>query len=195
MKFSELGDLCVLTLRNPESAVRYMRGLDLDQNTRWLVLLLAVSLSTLLAGLAGYLFPLPPGDPFSTLLSSPMSLAILQLGALSFSAAAITVIGRAFGGGGTFPDALLLIAWLELILVGLQAAQLVMMAIFPATGALMSIVALILSIYLTVALTKALHGFASTAKVAMTFVGGIFLMGFVLSLIAAAFGLLPEVTP
>ena len=65
----------------------------------------------------------------------------------------------------------------------------------PGTGSLMSLVALGMSIYLTIALTRALHGFSSTAKVAVTFIGGIFVMGFLLSLIAAAFGILPEVTP
>ena len=122
-------------------------------------------------------------------------LATVQFGALAFLAALITAIGRLFGGAGTFDDALLLIAWVELILVGLQAAQLALMVVLPGTGSLMSLVALGMSIYLTIALTRALHGFSSTAKVAVTFIGGIFVMGFLLSLIAAAFGILPEVTP
>lgn len=195
MKFGEIGDLVVLTLREPGRAVDVMRGMALPMAPRWMVMVLAVCLSTLLAGMARVMFPLPADDPLSQLFASPATLAMVQFGALVISAAAVSAIGRAFGGHGTFPDALLLIAWVELILVGLQAMQLVLMAIVPATGSLMSMVAFALSIYLTVALTKALHGFQSTPKVALAFIGSIFVLGFVLSIIAAAFGILPEVTP
>lgn len=195
MKFGEIGDFMVLTLREPGRAVEVMRGMDLPMPARWMVMVLAVCLSTLLAGVARYLFPVPPDDPLSQLLSSPATLAIVQFVALVVSAAAIAVIGRAFGGQGNFPDALLLIAWVELILVGLQAVQLVLMLVFPASGPLMSVVAFALSIYLTIALTKAMHGFQSTPKVALAFIGSVFVIGFILSIIAAGFGILPEVTP
>ena len=195
MTFGELGDLVVLTLRDPSGFVRTMRRVDPPTGARWMALALAVSLSTLLAMLARLAFPLPADDPLAGLLASPAMLATVQFGALAFLAALITAIGRLFGGAGTFDDALLLIAWVELILVGLQAAQLALMVVLPGTGSLMSLVALGMSIYLTIALTRAPHGFSSTAKVAVTFIGGIFVMGFLLSLIAAAFGILPEVTP
>lgn len=195
MKFGEIGNLVVLTLREPGRAVTVMRDMALPVPSRWMVLVLAVCLSTLLAGMARIIFPLPAEDPLSQLLSSPFTLALVQFGALVFSAMVVTVIGRSFGGHGSFEDALLLIAWVELILVGLQAMQLMVMVVVPASGALMSVLAFALSIYLTIALTKALHGFQSTPKVALAFIGSAFVLGFVLSIIAAAFGILPEVTP
>lgn len=195
MSLVSLADMVVLTLRRPAEAVERIRALDLPMPSRWMALVLAVSLSTLLAGVARLAFPGEPGDPISDLMSSPLTLATLQFGALVVSAIAITVIGRAFGGQGQFDDALLLLAWVELILVGMQAAQLVLMLVMPASGVLMSLIAFALSIYLIIAVTKALHGFHSTAKVALGFIGGVFLVGSLLSLIAAATGILPEVTP
>ncbi len=195
MKFGEFGDLVVLTLRDPAGFVRVMRGVDLPLGARWMALALAVSLSTLLAAGAQLMFPPPADDPLAALFSSPATLAMVQFGALALSAAAITVIGRAFGGTGRFDDALLLIAWVELILVGLQAGQLLMLLLLPSTGTVMSMIAFGLSIYLTISLTKVLHGFSSTPKVALGFIGGVFVLGFVLSIIAAAFGILPEVSP
>lgn len=195
MKFGDIGNMVVLTLREPGRAVALMRDMALPMPSRWMVLLLAVSLSTLLAGVARVMFPLPGDDPLAPLLSSPFTLALAQLGALVLSAALVTAIGRSFGGHGSFADALLLIGWVELILVGLQAMQLVVMAVLPGSGALMSMMAFALSIYLTISLTKALHGFQNTAKVALAFLGSAFALGFVLSILAAAFGILPEVTP
>lgn len=195
MSLASVADLMVLTLRRPAEAVARIRALNLPVPSRWMALVLAVSLSTLLAGGARLLFPTEPGDPISDLLASPLTLAVLQFGALVISAAAITVIGRAFGGQGQFDDALLLLAWIELILVGTQAMQLVLLLVMPASGVLMSLIAFALSIYLIIAVTKALHGFHSTAKVAVGFIGGVFLVGSILSLIAAATGILPEVTP
>ncbi|MFT4015043.1 MAG: YIP1 family protein [Paracoccus sp. (in: a-proteobacteria)] len=195
MRLGEIGDLMVLTLRDPALAVQAMRRVDPPVPARWMVLALAVCFSTLLAGLARVIFPLSGGDPLSQILSRPWALAAVQFAALVISAGAVTVIGRAFGGKGRFDEALLLIAWVELILVGLQAVQLLFLLVFPASGSIMSMLAFALSIYLTVSLTKALHGFRSTPKVALGFIGGIFVVGFLLSILAAAFGILPEVTP
>lgn len=195
MNFRDLGDLMVMTLRNPAQGVAMLRGLDLSMAERWLMLVLAVCLSTLLAGLARQLFPPSTEDALSAFLSVPMWLAVLQFGAMIVSAVVITVIGRAFGGHGTFEDAILLIAWVELILVGLQAMQIVLMLIMPGSAALMSMVAFGISVYLTISMTKALHGFESVAKVALGFIGTVFVLGFVLSVIAAAFGIFPEVAP
>ncbi|MDT1063832.1 YIP1 family protein [Paracoccus sp. CPCC 101403] len=195
MNISDLGDLVVLTLRKPAQAVQVLRGLDLAPGERWMIVILAVSLSTVLAGIARLMFSAPTNDPISALLANPMALAGLQLGAMVISAAAVTVIGRAFRGTGVFADALLLVAWIELILVGLQALQLVLMVVFPQTGTLTSLIAFGVSIYLTIAMTKELHGFASTPKVALGFIGGVFLVATMLSILAAAFGILPEVSP
>ncbi|MBD9528252.1 MULTISPECIES: YIP1 family protein [Paracoccus] len=195
MKFGELGDLVVLTLRTPERAVRLLRDLDFGMAERWMIALLAACLSSLLAGIARQMFPPIASDPLSAILSVPLTLAGLQFAAMVLSAVAVTVIGRAFGGKGEFADALVLVAWVELILVGLQAVQLVLMLLVPPTATLMSLVAFGLSIYLTIALTKALHGFTSTPKVALGFIGGVFLVATILSILAAAFGILPEVSP
>ncbi|RDW13503.1 YIP1 family protein [Paracoccus thiocyanatus] len=195
MKAGDLGEMMVLTLRDPDRALDVLRGLDLPMAARWMVLLLAVTLSTLLAGLSLLLFPIEVDNPVSRMLSEPLTLAGIQFGAMVMSALFVAQIGRLFGGQGDFPDALLAIGWVELMLVGLQAVQVVMMVVFPATATLLSMVAFGLFLYLAVTMTKALHGFTSTPKVVLGLIGSLFLLGFVLSLIAAAFGIVPEVAP
>lgn len=191
----KLGDLVVLTVRDPASALRILQAMGLPMSARWMLLLLSVILSTMLAVLSLMLIPVVPGDPVTAILADPMTLAGIQLVAMVASAIFVAQVGRMFGGHGTFPDALLVVAWVELLLVGLQAVQLLMMLLFPATASLMSMLALALFVYLAVAMTKALHGFVSTPKVVLGFVGSLFVLGFVLSLIAASFGIVPEVAP
>ncbi|CAM3004647.1 Yip1 domain-containing protein [Paracoccus aminovorans] len=195
MTSGDLGDLVVLTIREPAAALRVLRGLDLPMSARWMALLLAVTLSTLLAMLSLALFPIEVESPVSAVLSSPAVLAGVQFAAMAVSALMMAQVGRWFGGQGDFADALLIVAWVELLLVGLQAVQVLMMLLFPATAAMLSVLAFGLFLYLAVAMTKALHGFSSTGKVVLGFVGSLFVLGFVLSLLAAALGIVPEVTP
>lgn len=195
MNFGEIGELMVLTLRDPAAALRVLRGLDLPLGARWMLLALAVVLSSLLAALSLMLFPIPLDNPVSRILGQPLTLAAVQIVVIAFAAGLVARIGRAFGGHGTFPDALLAIGWIELLLAGLQAFQVVMLLLFPATATMLSVLSFALFFYLSIAMTKALHGFSSTGKVAVGFIGGVFLIGFLLSLIAAAFGIVPEVTP
>jgi hypothetical protein len=193
MNSGDLVDLVVLTLRRPDAALQALRALRLPISARWTLLLLAVTLSTLLACLSLLLFPVESDNALTRLLSHPLTLAEMQLGAMVVSALMMAQIGRLFGGGGDFADALLVVSWVELLLVGLQAVQLLLTLLFPASAALLSVIAFGLFIYLAVAMTKALHGFASTGKVVLGFVGSLFVLGLALSLLAAAIGI--EVTP
>lgn len=195
MRPAKIGDMVVLTLREPGTALRILQGMELPMSARWMALALAVTLSTLLSALSLLLFAMPAGDPMGGLFSEPLMLAAVQLGSIALAAFCMAFIGRLFGGRGDFPDALLAIGWIEMILVGLQAMQLVVMLILPGAANAMFFIASGLFLYLIVAMTKALHGFTSTPKVVVGFVGSLFVMGFALSLIAAALGILPEVTP
>lgn len=195
MNSGNLGDLMVLTLREPALALRALRGLALPMSARWMALVLAVALSTLLASLSLMLFPIEGDSPISRLLSQPVVLAAVQFAAMLVSALMMAQVGRLFGGRGDFADALLIVAWVELLLVGLQAVQVVVMLLLPSMALMLSMLAFGLFLYLAVTMTKALHGFTSTGKVVLGFVGSLFVLGFVLSLLAAAFGIVPEVTP
>lgn len=193
MKSGFLGDLVVLTLRDPAAALRILRSFELPMSVRWMALVLSVVLSTLLASLSLMLFPVEVQTAVSAVLAQPVTLALVQFVAMVVSALMMAQVGRLFGGQGNFADALLIVAWVELLLVGLQGLQLVLMMLVPATASMLSIIAFGLFLYLAVAMTKALHGFASTGKVVLGLVGSLFVLGFVLSLLAAAFGIVPEV--
>lgn len=189
-----LGNLAVLTIKEPEQGLRALQGLNLPMGSRWMALALAVCLSTLLGGIANILVPMPEAaSGLVQLLTVPFSLSVMQFAALILSAFLMAHVGRMFGGNGTFADALLVTAWIEVLLVAVQAVQLVLVLVFPASVSILSIVAFGLFLYLTVMLTKALHGFNNPFLVILGLIGTMFVVGLALTILAVSFGLMPEI--
>ena len=193
MKFGELGELAVLTVRDPDAAMRALRGLDLPLVARWMALFLAVVLSRMLGVVLMILLPVTGNDPLAQLLSDPMTMAGIEFFVMVLTAFFVTHIGRMFGGTGTFADALLAVAWIELLLVVLMAVQVVMLVLLPGTVDLLGMIAGALSIYLTVTMTKALHGFTSIIRVAMVYFGLSLALGLLVMTVVPGLIPLPEV--
>lgn len=195
MNFDDLKVLVGQTFRNPEATAQALMRMNLPFSARWMALLLAVSVSALLAWAAAQIFPLPEGqdDGVLSLTAQPMVMAGIQMGAIVLAAGLMASVGRMFGGEGRFEDALLLTVWIEVVLLLVQVAQLVVSLILPALAGILGIVAVAVFLWLTVHFTKALHGFRSGARVVLGLFATALAVGFLLSFLAAAFGLLPEV--
>jgi hypothetical protein len=194
MTFDDLKALARRTLREPEPAARWLMAQDWPMQARWMALLLAVSLSGVMAYVSTMTFPAPEGDVPAVISMSrqPLVLAGLQLVAIVLGAALMTGVGRLFGGHGRFGDALLLTVWIEVILLVVQGVQIVLALALPALAGVLSIFSVALFLWLTVQFTKALHGFASGPKVLVVMFATLLVMGFVLSFFLASLGLMPE---
>ncbi|CAM3269082.1 Yip1 family protein [Paracoccus nototheniae] len=194
MTFDDFRTLVRQTLRNPEQAAHWLIGQGWPMQVRWMALMLAVSVSGLLAYASTLLFPVPEGEAVAVfaISSQPLVLAGLQLIAIVLGAALMAGVGRLFGGQGRFEDALLLTVWIEVMLLIVQAAQIVLSLALPALAGILGILAIALFLWLTVQFTKALHGFTSAPKVLLVMFATLLVMGFVLSFFMAAMGLMPE---
>lgn len=197
MTFDEFKTLIGLTFRDPASAARALLAAGWPVSARWMGLFLAVTVSALLAWLSSQLFPLPEGtaevSPVLTMTSQPLVLAGMQLVAVLIAAGLLAGVGRLFGGKGTFEDALLLTVWIEVVLLLVQAVQIAATLVLPGVASILGVVAIALFFWLTVQFAKALHGFTSGVKVFLGVIGTAFAVGFVLSILAASFGLMPQV--
>jgi hypothetical protein len=94
------------------------------------------------------------------------------------------------GGRGTFRDALLLIAWLQFILLCVQALQLLLGLALPPAAELVGLIGLLLLVWLLTNFTAVLHGFTSLWTVFLGLVIGavvlMFALAFVLALVVGA---------
>ena len=194
MSFDDFKALVGLSFRDPQAAARLLIGQGWPVQARWMALLAAASISTLLFQLADRMFGAPAEDGVQVVVLSqqPMAMAVMQMGAIVMAAGLMASVGRMFGGRGRFEDALLLTVWIEVLLLLVQVVQIILSLVLPAMAGLLGIAAVALFLWLTVQFTKALHGFHNSFKVMLGLIGTAILAGFVLSIIAAAFGIMPE---
>lgn len=199
MNFDDLKALLGLTIRNPQAAAQALIASGWPVSARWMALLVAVSVSAVLAWISAQLFPVPADSteniaPVLAMTSQPLAMAATQLVAIVLTAWLMSAVGRMFGGTGRFEDALLLTVWIEAVLLVAQVAQIMLSLIMPGLAGILSILIIVLFLWLTVQFIKALHGFESSIKVFLAMVATAFVAGFILSVIAAVFGFLPEIT-
>ena len=177
-----LGDriraLAQLTLQNPRQAARVLLAEGVPMRARTAGLLLVAVVSALLASLQVGLTP-QPLDPLSAfMLASPIRAAVVQWLFLALSVVLVHQVGRAFGGRGSFPDALLIVVWLQLLMLALQILQLVVTFFSPALAGLIGLAGFGVFLWLMTTFIAELHGFTSR---------GLVFLGMVLSCLAAGF--------
>jgi hypothetical protein len=174
-----------LTLSDPRAGARWAMGLGLSAETAAEILILTGALGGILSVAVWGVVEDPAAAAGPSLLESlfrrPLLLAAIQTFVQLASAWAAHAIGRAFGGKGTLAQALAVVAWAEVLLLALQALQLVLLVALPPLAGIISPLALILFFWLMTAFVAEMHGFASSFGVFI----GIILTGLAMAVAAA----------
>jgi hypothetical protein len=178
---ARLVNLAQLTLQDPGQAARVLLAEGVPMRARTGGLLLVAVLSALMASLQ-----VGTGradlDPFSAfMLASPFRAALFQWGFLALSVLLMHRVGRAFGGRGSLADALLVVVWLQIIMLGFQTLQLVVSPILPPLAGVIGLVSFVVYFWLMSCFIAELHGFASRGRVFL----GIILTGLAAGLVLA----------
>ncbi len=179
----DLRGLVRLSFAEPEAGFRAVQGLNLPMDARWMLVAAAVLAGVVLA----YLLPVMAGQTDE--IPSPLTATAIQAGMNLLAIFLLTHVGRMFGGTGRFEDALLLVGWLQLLMVGMQAIQVAVMLILPPLGGLVLILAIAAFFWLFSGFTCALHGFQSRLLVLVGGFGTLFAVAFVLSFIMIILGI------
>lgn len=170
--------LAQLTLQDPRQAARVLLAEEVPLPARTAGLLLVAVVSALLASLQVGSDP-QKLDPLSAfMLASPFRAAVMQWFFLALSVVLIHRVGRAFGGRGSFADAMLVVVWLQLLMLALQVLQLVATLLAPPLAGVIGLVGLGVFLWLMTTFICELHGFASR---------GLVFLGMVLSCIGTGF--------
>ena len=168
-----------LTLQNPRQGADRIMALDLPMNGRWLALILVAAVSAIGTHLSIALMPAEQRDMMLALIASPVRTALLQAGIWAVMAGAIAAGGRMRGGTGTFPDALILMVWLQFILLCVQLVQVLAGVMLPVLADLIGLAGLGLLLWLLTNFVAELHGFRSLIAVFAGLVAGAFAFTFV----------------
>lgn len=175
--------LAQLTLQDPRAATRSLLAEGVPLPARTAGLLLVAVLSAVLASLQLQLSP-QALDPMSAfMLASPFRAAVVQWAFLALSVVLIHRVGRAFGGTGSFADALLIVVWLQCLTLVLQLAQLVLNILSLALAGILGLVGFVVFLWLMASFIAELHGFRSRGLVFAGMVVSAFAAGLVIGLI------------
>ena len=181
-----MAGLARLTLQDPAQAARVLLAEGVPLRARSAGLLLVAILSALLVSLQ--IGRGAPQDPFSTLmLASPIRAAVLQWLFLAISVILIHRVGRAFGGHGSFADALLIVVWLQVVMLGFQILQLVVSPLAPGVAGMIGLVSLGVYLWLMTVFIAELHGFVARGMVFLVMVLTALAAGFLLAVLMILF--------
>lgn len=172
-----------LTVQSPRQGARRIMAFDLPINGRWLALILVATGSAIGTHLSIALMPPEQRDMMLTLIASPVRTALLQAGIWAVIAAAIAAGGRMRGGTGSFPDALILMVWLQFILLCVQLVQVVAGVMLPFLADLIGLAGLGLLLWLLTNFVAELHGFRSLIAVFAGLIAGAFAFVFVAAIL------------
>ncbi|MCC5969696.1 MAG: hypothetical protein JJU15_07085 [Pararhodobacter sp.] len=187
MNVIDVKALVRLSITEPEKGAAAVLGLNPPVAARWLIMGFAVTLGVVLA----YLLPVMSGRAGD--LPSPFVATLVQGGMNIAAVILATTVGRMFGGHGRFEDALLLVAWLQLLMTGIQLIQLVVMVAIPPLGGLIMVAAVALFFWMLSGFVCTLHGFQSRFTVLLGTLGTLFVAAFIMSFVLIFLGFeLPE---
>lgn len=179
------------TIGDPRGVARRLMAMNLPMEARWLAFAAVVTLSVFLVQITVVALALPTAGAWGGMPGEPVAAGAAQAAVMLALSWGIARVGRAFGGRGSFADALLLVTWVEFVLVCLQVIQLLVMIIFPFSAMLIGFAGLVLFFWLLTHFTAELHGFRRLGVVFFGILAGLFVGAFVLVLLLGILGLGP----
>jgi len=184
-------DLVRLSVIDPVDGGRAVIALNPPTTARWALLGAAILVSVVLV----YVLPMVNGQLDE--LPSPWFFAAGQ-GALNVLVVCLVAfVGRAFGGTGSFDDALWLMAWLQSVTVAMLLLQMVSILVLPFLSMPITMMSIVISLWMLTGFICALHGFQSRVMVmiggVMVFTITIFALSLVLLILGFDFSGAPNV--
>lgn len=190
--FAMWRQLIIDSFVRPRDAARRVLGLGLAPG----VIVQAALAVTCLGVVLGYVMLLLAAgqvDPVSAVvLDRPFLGAATQLGVMAAVALATYRIGRAFGGQGDLVGAATVVVWLNAMMLMIQVAQLVAMALVPPLAGLIAIATFFWVLWAFANFTAELHDFPSPVMVLGVTILSVVVLIFGLAMLAAILGLGPQ---
>lgn len=188
--FSALMGLVRDCIADPRAGAARLIGARVPMDARWLAAALVVVLGVLLGQVTMRMMMAPTGM-MGGVIAGPVTAFVLQSGVLLLMVLAAHNVGRWMGGGGNFPDALLLISALQGIMVVIQVVQIAALLLLPPVAGLVGLFAFGVFLWVLTGFVAELHGFRSLLGVFGMVVATAFGMAFLLAIFLATLGVAP----
>jgi len=176
-------DLLVETPRQPRQVARYILNLQLSASLGWTALALMAVGSALISHLGLLLSSDEAQAMFGELFDAPLRTAGIQLLVMAVSAQLAWRLPHLFGGQGEQAGAVVLVAWLQFVLLLVQAAQLVAMIALPILADMLGLLGIALFFWLMSVFIAEMHGFKSALPSFFGVIVTTFVVGFVMMIL------------
>ncbi|MBI6628360.1 YIP1 family protein [Pontibaca salina] len=181
--------LTVATITDPAGAARTLIGLGLTRDVLWTALLLVAVLNALLFAVSNIALPPPP--ELSVLLPAPILYFVVVAAGLSLSVVSLHVFGRLLGGTGTLEDIMVLVGWIQLLRVAIQAVALFLALLAPVLSAMVVLAAVFYGIFIMLHFINQAHNFGSLMRSAgvllISALAILLVLTFILSFVGGSF--------
>jgi hypothetical protein len=187
-------DLVIDTLVRPRAAAQRVLAATVPDAQLLQAAVLVSCLGVVLGYLAVRLSPDAIDIVTAAVLGSPLNGAAAQLAAMAVVVFLTVRIGRLFGGTGSLHGALALVVWLNAVMVLIQAAQVVALALVPPVAALIAVVTVFWAIWTYANFVAELHGFQNPFIVLGAVVLTTIVLFFATAILLAILGITPQET-
>ncbi|MGV8986335.1 MAG: YIP1 family protein [Cypionkella sp.] len=181
------------TLADPAAAARRVMALNLSEAEAFMALGITAAAATLLTAVMQVMLGAVADSAMQALFDRPFLLAFSQFILMAVGAFLMWRVGKVFGGTGTFAQALSLVAWLEVVLILLQLAEMIVILVLPILAAPVGLASLFAFFYLITHFTAALNGFTSLTKTFFAILATAFAVLLLVSFVLVFFIQVPHV--
>jgi hypothetical protein len=186
------GELLIDSLKRPRAAARRV----LDARVPAPRLLEAAVLVAVVGVVLGYLALLLSPEALDVIsaavIHNPLLGAAAQLAVMAVAVFLTVRIGRLFGGTGTTHGALALVVWLNAVMVLIQAAQLLALAVLPPVATILAIATIFWALWAYANFVAELHGFQNPFVVLAVIILTTIVVFFGTGMIFAILGITPQ---
>lgn len=189
------GELLIDSLRRPRVAARRV----LDARVPAARLLEAAVLVAVTGVVLGYLALMLSPEALdvvsAAVIHNPLLGAGAQLAVMAVAVFLTVRVGRIFGGTGTTEGALALVVWLNAVMVVIQAAQLVALAVLPPVATILAVATIFWALWAFANFVAELHGFQNPFIVLAVVILTTIVVFFGSAMIFAILGITPQGAP
>ncbi|MFW2542661.1 YIP1 family protein [Primorskyibacter sp. 2E107] len=181
--------LGVQTLSAPREVARLLLSLRLPNEALVLGFALTVVANALLFSISLLMAPMP--ETFE-LLSNPLALMAMRAVMLITMIAALTGIGRLFGGQASIADIAVLMIWLQVLGLAAQAALTLLAPLAGNIATLLAFAASAIGAYIATAFIDEAHELNSAIKAVLVLILGVIAAAVGLSILLSLLGFSPN---
>ncbi|AWB48504.1 YIP1 family protein [Gemmobacter aquarius] len=157
--------LLKLTFQNPRKAAAMIVQSGLPDNARWAALVLMAVASAIVMYAVSAMAPTIGPDGEVIAMPGPFFWAGMVGFGMGVTALLVYGVGRWRGGSGSLPDAVLLVAWLQVVQLALVFMQMVLLVVMPPLASLLEVASVVIFLWLLTNFVAELHGFRSVGMV------------------------------